>query len=201
MAYRTLPDEVELKQVVRLGGADARFHVPSFLLPHHDHLLPPVPSSEQKKELESNIDAADGKPKEIQAEHELKQVEKDEANVKISVHARLPACFDQELLDFIAALVKATKVVELEKQPSVMDEEVHGLKDFSRTLKGGMKDGFKKAVVDGVVNDRLIAKIVGKITKKLEVARGEAGYSGDIPIALAVYRTGEVGKDGEKLLP
>jgi hypothetical protein len=34
MAYRALPQKVDLKQVVRLGGADARFQVPSFLLPY-----------------------------------------------------------------------------------------------------------------------------------------------------------------------
>ena len=42
-----------------------------------------------------------------------------------------------------------------------------------------MKVGMKKAVVDGVVHERWIAKMVGKITKKkLEGARGEARYSG-----------------------
>ncbi|TVY17897.1 hypothetical protein LARI1_G004186 [Lachnellula arida] len=201
MAYRALPQKVLLKQVVRLGGADARFQIPSFLLPHHDHLLPPVPTAEKKHELEDSIDSATGKPQEIQAQHSLEQAKKDETNVKMSVHARLPACFDQELLDFIAALIKATKVVEVEKQASAMDEEVHGIKDFSRALKGGLKEGVKKVVVDGVVNDRWIARVVGKVTKKLEVARGEAGYSGDIPIQLGVYRTGEVERDGEKILP
>ncbi|TVY36190.1 hypothetical protein LOCC1_G006128, partial [Lachnellula occidentalis] len=197
MAYRALPQKVVLKQVVRLGGADARFQVPSFLLPHHDHLIPPVPTAQTKHELEDNIDSATGKPQEIQAEHELEQAEKDETNVKISVHARLPACFDQELLDFIAALIKATKVVEVEKQASAMDEEVHGIKQFSKALRGGLKEGVKKVVVDGVVNDRWIAKIVGKVTRKLETARGEAGYSGDIPVQLAVYRTGDVERNGE----
>jgi len=201
MASRALPHKVELQQVVRLGGADARFEVPSFLLPHHEHLLPPVPSTKHKHQLEQDVDTASGKPKEVQAQHELSQAEKDEANVRISVHARLPAVFDQELLDFVAALVKATKVVEFEKQGSAMDEEVHGIKEFSKALKGGLKEGVKKAVVDGMVNDRWISKAVGKITKKLEVARGEAGYSGDIPVQLDVYRTGEIEREGEKLLP
>ena len=201
MAYRALPHRCTLKQVVRLGGADARFQVPSFLLPHHDHLLPPVPTTEKKHELEEEIDSATGKPQEIQAEQSLEQAEKDQTNVKMSVHARLPACFDQELLDFIAALIKASKVVEVEKQGSAMDEEVLGIKEFSKALKGGFKEGVKKVVVDGVVNDRWIAKAVGKVTRKLEVARGEAGYSGDIPVQLGIYRTGEVERDGEKILP
>lgn len=203
MAYRALPTQVELKQVVRLGGADARFVVPSFLLPHHEHLLPPPPSENKNKthELELSVSSADGKPQEINAQHSLDQSRLDETNVQISVHARLPACFDQELLDFTAALVKATKVVEMEKESSVMDEEVNGIKEFGKALKGGLKEGVKRAVVDGVVNERWIAKMVGKITKKLEVARGEAGYSGDIPVKLGKYRTGLMESEGEKLLP
>ncbi|KAK6586859.1 hypothetical protein PZA11_000149 [Diplocarpon coronariae] len=201
MAYRALPADVTLKQVVRLGGADARFIVPSFLLPHHEHLLPPPPSQEKRKELAKSVESADGKPQEVNAQHTLSQALSDETNVSISVHARLPACFDQELLDFIAALVKATKVVEMEKESSVMDEEVNGVREFGKALKGGLKEGVKKVVVDGVVNERWVAKLVGKITKKLEVARGEAGYSGDIPVKLEKYRTGLMEREGEKLLP
>lgn len=201
MAYRALPNVVELQQVVRLGGADAAFTIPTFLLPHHDHLLPAPPSPEKTEELATSVEGADGKPKELQAEKQLVQSIRDEANVKISVHARLPAVFDQELLDFIAALVKATKVVEMEKEPSVLDGDIHGVREFGSALKGGFKVGVKKAVVDGVVNERWIARVVGKITQKLETAQGEAGYSGDIPVALGPYRTGEAAREGEKLLP
>lgn len=201
MTYRAIPKEVNLNQVLRLGGADARFVVPSFLLPHHEHLLPPHPTKEQKDDLEDDVEAADGKPKEIQAQHTLNQALKDEANVKISIHARLPACFDQELLDFIAALVKATKVVEIEKAPSAMDQEVSNVAEFAGALKGKVKEGVKKAVVDGVVNERWIAKMVGKVTRKMEEARGDVGYSGDIPVPLGVYRETGWRKEGEKLLP
>jgi len=82
-----------------------------------------------------------------------------------------------------------------------MDEEVHGIRDFAGAVRATMKDGLKRKVVDGVVNDRWIAKMVGKITKKLETAMGEAGYSGDIPVALDVYRTDLLEVEGEKLLP
>ncbi|CZS99002.1 uncharacterized protein RCO7_00399 [Rhynchosporium graminicola] len=203
MAYRALPTQVELKQVVRLGGADARFILPSFLLPHHEHILPPAPSENTARthELESSVEFASGKPAQVNAARSLAQALKDEANVSMSVHARLPACFDQELLDFTAALVKATKVVEMEKGNSVMDEEVSGIKEFGKALKGGFKEGVKRAVVDGVVNERWIAKMVGKITKKLEVARGEVGYTGEIPVKLGLYRTDWRESEGEKLLP
>ena len=210
MSYRALPAHLELKQVIRLGGADATFIVPSFLLPHHEHLLPAVPSEKDEQQLEIKVDEADGLPKEVQAKHELKQAKKDETNVKLSVHARLPACFDQELLDFIAALVKATKVVEMEKdkeaarEESERDEEdgANKILGFGRRVKGGLKDGVKRTVVGGVVNDRWIARMVGKVTKRLETARGEVGYSGDLPVALEVYRNlGWEKREGEKLLP
>lgn len=200
MAYRTLPKEIDLKQVVRLGGADATFAIPSFLLPHHEHLLPPVPTKQVKQELEREVEEADGLPKTIQAQGTLEQAEKDETNVKMSVHASLPACFDQELLNFIAALVKATKVVEMEKESNAMDKEVTGLRDFGHSLSRGMKDGMKKAVVGGIVNDQWIAKMVSKVTKKLETAQGDVGYSGSIPVALEAYRLEEGHPELSKIL-
>lgn len=158
MSYRALPAQLDLTQVIRLGGADATFKVPSFLLPHHEHLLPAVPSEKDEQNLEHKVDEAGGLPKEVQAKHALKQAKKDETNVKLSVHARLPACFDQELLDFIAALVKATKVVELEKdkeaakEESEKEEEKGGNKilGLGRRVKSGLKDGVKRTVVGGV---------------------------------------------------
>lgn len=201
MAYRALANEVKLKEVVRLGGADAAFVVPTFLLPHHEHLLPPIPTRIEFEDLERDVDEADGKPNTLIKERVLEQAEQDETNVKISVHARLPACFNQELLNFISALVKATKVVELEKEPNAMDQEVHGFKEFTKSLNQGMKDGMKKAMVDGVINDRFIAKMVGKITKKLETVQGDVGYSGDIPVALAHYRLPEGHPELSKILP
>ena len=202
MTYRSLPKAVNLNQVLRLGGADARFVVPSFLLPHHEHILPPIPTESRKNSLSINVETADGKPQEIQAQHSLNQALADQTNVKITVHTHLPACFDQELLYFIAALVKATKIVEIEKAPNAMDEEVHGIAEFAEALKGKVKEGTKKAVVDGIVNERWIAKMVGKITRKLEEVEGDVGYSGDIPVELGVYRNeGWRRVEGEKLLP
>lgn len=200
MAYRTLPKEIDLKQVIRLGGADASFTIPSFLLPHHEHLLPPVPTKQDKQQLEKEVYEADGLPKAVQAQGTLEQAEKDETNVKMSIHASLPACFDQELLNFIAALIKATKVVEMEKEPNAMDREVTGLRDFGHSLSKGMKDGMKKAVVGGIVNDQWIAKMVSKVTKQLETAQGDVGYSGSIPVALGPYRLEEGHPELSKLL-
>jgi len=202
ITYRSLPKEVNLSKVIRLAGADARFMVPTFLLPHHEHLLPPMPTHADTINAAENIEKADGKPKIVQAEKNLNQKLKDEANVKISVHAKLPAVFSQELLDFTAALVKATKVIEFEKAPSAMDAEINGVLEFGKALKGGMKESFKKSVVDTVANDKWIAKLVGKLMGKLEEAKGDLGYSGDIPVALEPYRHPEwKSVEGEKILP
>jgi hypothetical protein len=56
--------------------------------------------------------------------------------------------------------------VEIETAPSAVDEEVHGVADFAGALKGKVKEGVKKTVVDGVVNDRWIATIARKVTRK-----------------------------------
>ncbi|KAJ4421171.1 hypothetical protein N0V82_003936 [Gnomoniopsis sp. IMI 355080] len=219
LAYRTLPAELDLKcqQVISLGGADARFVIPSFLLPHHDHLLPPRPQA-REEQFEITVEEAGNKSKEIQAQRALEQVRNDEANVKISVHARLPAVLDQSLLDFIAALVKASKIAEFERLADEREEQeeeeatasseqehvekpITGFRERSAAFKSRVKESMKRTLVDSVVSDRWIAKMVGRITKKLEGAMGEAGYSGDIPVRLEVYRTGESEREGEKLLP
>jgi hypothetical protein len=59
-----------------------------------------------------------------------------------------------------------------------MDEDVHGVAEFAGALKGKVRDEVKKAVVDWVVNDRWIATLVGKVTGKLEEARGMPGVLG-----------------------
>lgn len=249
MAYRTLPQETNLKQVIRLGGADATVTVPSFLLPHHEHWLPEMPSIEDQHKKEQSIQDIDGKPQAIQAKHDLKRMRKDETNVKLSAHVRLPACFDQELLDFIAAIIKATKVVEIERDMAEDNDSDAGpetdtngtaagvdpngpntddagsdfsirrastfktfgknlsrdLKDFNtnlsanvKTANSSLRDKMKRSTINAVANDRWIAKMVGKITKKLESAQGDVGYSGELPVALAPYRARA--EQGTKLL-
>ncbi|KFY57225.1 hypothetical protein V496_06499 [Pseudogymnoascus sp. VKM F-4515 (FW-2607)] len=201
MAYRTLPRKANLNRVIQLGGADATFAIPSFLLPHHEHILPRISSHKDKYDLKTNINDASSKPKKVQGEYDLEQAYRDEANVKLSAHVRLPAVFDQELLDCIAALVKVTKVIEIESGPSAMENEVSGVRDFTKALNKTAKEGIKKAVVSGVVNDRWIARLVGKITKKLETAHGDVGYSTGIPVALGGYRKPYLETEGDKLLP
>ncbi|KAK0918244.1 hypothetical protein LTR57_011915 [Friedmanniomyces endolithicus] len=271
MAYRTAPEKAEVAQVVRLGGADATATIPTFLLPHHEHVVPDEPTEEEFAHLSEEIDEADGIPKTAQMKEKARKVRKDQAAISISVHASLPATFDQSLLDFVAALVKATKIIELEKEfdevekgidsattspqtsptsPIIADDAAsvksdisatteHGsangkpktrFKDLTKTLRQNLKDGttgqqikdmakdfghstgsgikgltqktnsgfeslghstrhgMKKAWVGGMMNDRWIAKMVGKVALKLQEAQGDVGYSGEIPLPLAPYR-------------
>lgn len=253
VAFRTAPQTGTVSPVVRLGGAHATFSIPSFLLPHHEHLIPPKPTSEDELEMEMKIEEADDGPKTVQAERDLKTLKKDETAVKMTVHGSFPASCDQSLLNFIAALVKATKLIEFEKEvdetvqdsndentvpisPTFQDgipdggapgsekltfKDIAGFKATARNIRNNLKqgsidlrediksiakdlntntrDGMKKAMVGGLVNDRWIAKIVGRTAAMLQKAQGDVGYSGDIPIPLAPYR-GEEGLES-KLMP
>lgn len=115
MAYRTLPGAEDLTQVVRIGGADATISIPSYMLPHHEHLLPPVPTEFDEMKLEQEVTELEDTPQGVQAQTALEQLRKDEANMNISAHAHLPLRVHQDLLNFTAALVKATKVIESDK--------------------------------------------------------------------------------------
>ncbi|KAH7402129.1 hypothetical protein DE146DRAFT_652504 [Phaeosphaeria sp. MPI-PUGE-AT-0046c] len=251
MAYRALPEAVELKQVVRLAGADAVLTIPTFLFPRHEHIFPAKATEFQLMEMEEAIKLIAGTPKAKQALKDFEKLKKDEASMHVSAHAHLPAQFHQDLLNFVAAIVKATKVIESDKsfedakvlrelkRVSTMsngDSDVEsvasidtantanttntndsnvtmnsesGFKNFLKKVDTGFKDasaktmvGMRKAgvnTVSAMANDRWIASLVGKITRKLENAQGEIGYSGEVPIPLAKYR--ERHESPTKILP
>ncbi|KAK1914738.1 hypothetical protein P3342_010727 [Pyrenophora teres f. teres] len=229
MAYRVLPDAVELKQVVRLGGADAVLSIPMFLFPHHEHIFPTKYSDFELLEMESEINEAEPTPKQVQLKKEVEKLKKDEACMHVSAHAHLPAQFHQDLLNFVAAIVKATKVIESDKdfeeakvlrdlrrvstnmsdseasslasvntnnsevsQATVNGNEDKSFRTFLKKVDTGFKEasnktmvGMRKAgqnTVHAMANDRWIARLVGKVTRKLEKAQGEVGYSIDFPL-------------------
>ena len=53
----------------------------------------------------------------------------------------------------------------------------------------------------GIPNTNWTAKMVGKVTKKLEAAQGDAGYSGEISVRLDKYRPKHPERLPSKLLP
>ncbi|KAG6207249.1 hypothetical protein E4U35_001142 [Claviceps purpurea] len=216
LAFRALPLAVNLNQVVSLGGADASVSIPSALLPHHEHLIPERPQPEGRKNTvqshptphsdwssrTTREDEGKGEPKEEPIS------EKDQVPMKFAARVHLPAKFDQELLDFVALIVKASKLVELEEiarttsssssSSSFPSEVGHKISEVAGTLNKKMKGGLKKAVI---ANDQWLAKLVGKLMRKMEMVNGDLGYTGDVPIELEPYRrTGWLEEEGEKLL-
>jgi hypothetical protein len=93
MAYRTMPEDFTVQQEAQLGGADVRLTIPLFLLPDHEHILPPIPTAQHENKLEQKSDKVDGKPQTIQARRHLGKAQKDETSIMMSVHASLPASF------------------------------------------------------------------------------------------------------------
>lgn len=57
------------------------------------------------------------------------------------------------------------------------------------------RKGIKKTLVSATVDDKWIAKMVGKVTKKLEEAKGDIGYAGDIKVPLGPCRLGEEARE------
>lgn len=198
--YRVFSQKNSMDKIIEIGGADATFLVPSFLLPHHEHLLPS--QEEQKLQIEAirkNMRNA-SKPKMMQARRNIEMLEKDETQVQVSSHIRLPTCFDQDLLNFVSALVKASKIVEFEKSfGEAMTLEVRNFKELTKLVTTGMKESVKKTAVNAAANDRWIATLVGKITTRLETMHGDIGYTGIIPVKIKPYR--DAGEPMSKLLP
>ncbi|KAK4575225.1 hypothetical protein LTR86_001077 [Recurvomyces mirabilis] len=242
VASRMVPEQGILERVIRLAGADATCFIPAFLIPHHEHVVPDKLSTEDEQSYEIKIEDADGEPKAKQGEIQLDRARKDETAIRVSAHASLPASFDQSLLDFTAALVKATKIIEIEKEfdyvatgldtppvttptsptltPastfSTFDDDAsikstssghsklgnlaknirqnlkeggagQSIKDLAKDLGHSTHKGMRKAL-GGMVSDRWIAKMVGKVANNLQKAQGDLGYSAEIPVRLAGYR-------------
>ncbi|KAJ4159449.1 uncharacterized protein LMH87_008350 [Akanthomyces muscarius] len=186
------PETTSVCEVVKLRGADASFAVPTFLLPHHEHIIPDKSTSQAAADS-SNRGCTDAADVEANGADETSD---DKTAVKMAVRAHLPAKLDQDLLNFVALLVKHGKLLEMDQPASPVEGDGKGLGD---AVNQKMKDGIKKAVMGG---DQWLAKLAGKGLKKLEVVNGDVGYSGDIPVDLTKYRsTGWLEVEGDKLLP
>jgi hypothetical protein len=80
-----------------------------------------------------------------------------------------------------------------------LDKEIHGFREFTKAVRTDLNDKMRKVAMDAAANDKWIAKLVGKVTKKLETMQGDVGYSGDLPVPLDVYR--KKAEPASKLMP
>lgn len=235
--YRTPLESNTVRQVTHIGGADATFVMPAFLLPHHEHCLPPSPIEQDGEEQTSAKLDLQGAVPAWSSEGSHDGAKPDETELIISVHASLPTHFDQSLLDFAATLVKATKLIDLETlfERETAADDSSGEQSNTRTdgldsessaietdtdvntsadglssnpdprntgsnltklvsrarqsVKDGIKKGLKENAVGDKVNDRWIAKTVGRIAARLEQAQGDIGYTTALPLSLQPYRS------------
>ncbi|KAG5930608.1 hypothetical protein E4U42_005270 [Claviceps africana] len=201
LAFRALPRTSHLNQVVSLRGADVTLAIPPILLPHHEHLIPERPRPRGTKDTADShtTPCLDGAPRDAHAGDSARESEADQAHIRLAARIHLPAAFDQELLEFIALVVKASKLIEMgDAARTSSPQDGRKLSDVAGALNQKMKEGIKKAVI---ANDQWLAKLVGKLMRKLEVVNGDVGYTGDIAVPLEPYRrTGWLEAEGEKLL-
>lgn len=189
VVHRALTKDMIVYEIVKLRGVDASFVVPTCLLPHHEHLIP--------DEVKPDTDSAHSEV--VAVANSADETDDDTMAVKMAVLAHLPATLDQEIINFIALILKHYKLLEMDDSPSLMDDAGKGLGKFSDAVNQKIKDGAKKAVMGG---DQWLAKLAGKALTKLQGVDGDLGYSGNIPVDLSKYRmTGWLESEGEKLLP
>ncbi|KAK6541900.1 hypothetical protein TWF694_007677 [Orbilia ellipsospora] len=232
----TIKDKAGIKQeedkgiseVARINGVSGTVEVPSMLLPHHEYLFPAPPASkalaarglakvaedvtvhfEEDDRLEDAVlgDDFDGR----KAAAGVAEGEgKDEVMVIATVLASLPAQFNSTILHFATALLKASKLIEIEKGVEgrqQVDEEGEDGEDGTATpvrttrSRSLSRMGVKisktmKRTFTGVVDDAWIAKLVGKLVGKVEGLKGEVGYKMPIPVDLKPRRLIGLGPKG-----
>lgn len=104
--YQVEPGSGSVLPASQIQGADVTFAVPLCLLPYHAHLLPSIPTDEQKQAVQLIVHEAEEQPKEAQAQSELEKLRRDVAAIAFSVHAALPIHMDQPLLDLLEHTAK-----------------------------------------------------------------------------------------------
>jgi len=194
-----------ISECMRLGGVSASFEIPSMLLPHHEYLFPPPPAEknlQQEKWIEPVAEdvTTNGfeddriEPETLEDDFNGESVDadedrnKDQVNVDLSLLLSLPAQFNSTLLHFISAMVKASKLIDMEKNATGFDREVKSLSQFSKAVNSSIKESFKKSVVATVASDAWIAKIINRVLGAIEDLKGDLGYKMPIPVPLQPRR-------------
>jgi hypothetical protein len=183
--FRIATEPQDITPALQLDGADATLVIPSYLLPCHEHMLPPAPSSRIHDYCEPS--KADGSP------------EEDKAEIEIMLHLSFPAFCDQSVIDFLGDAAEASQIWDIgekdtdEIQSSSRDESKVGrarskFANQSKNIGESIKSGLKKVAFDKATKDDWLHDIVSRIVAQLEHLRGDFGYSGSIPVSLKPYR-------------
>ncbi|KAF3922739.1 hypothetical protein ABW21_db0207518 [Orbilia brochopaga] len=217
-----LEEDKGISEVARINGVSTRVEVPSLLLPHHEYLFPPPPGIDKKgkgsprglEKVASDLavhpheddrleddDLSDDFDGRHAAALPCENGERrDEVVVLATILASLPAQFNSTILHFATALLKASKLIEIEKgvngaPPSLSLDEEDSESPFprSRSLSrmGTKISASMKRTVTGAVDDAWIARLVGRLMGKIEGLKGEIGYK--MPISVDLHPRRKVG--------
>ncbi|KAK6511664.1 hypothetical protein TWF481_000573 [Arthrobotrys musiformis] len=235
----TIKDKAGIKQeedkgiseVARINGVSGTVEVPSMLLPHHEYLFPPPPASkgsgrrtlakveedvtvfgEEDDRLEDDVlaDDFDGR---MSPAGVADSEGKDEVYVIATILASLPAQFNSTTLHFATALLKASKLIEIEKGvPFLGRDNCNGIHESegdaggigtatptrSRSISrmGNKVSKVMKRTFTGVVDDAWIARLLGRLVGKIEGLKGEVGYKMPIAVDLGPRRLQGLGPKG-----
>ncbi|KAJ6259670.1 hypothetical protein Dda_5308 [Drechslerella dactyloides] len=217
-----LEEDKGISEVARINGVSSTVEVPSLLLPHHEYLFPPPPGmtkdggkssrglekvasdvpvhSHEDDRLEDDVllDNFDGRqPAMLPAERDK---DRDEVVVLATILASLPAQFNSTILHFATALLKASKLIEIEKGVSGVipsftcedeDSDTQLVRSRSLSRMGSKLSATMKRTVAGAVDDAWIARLVGKLVGKVEGLKGEVGYK--MPISVDLHPRRKIG--------
>lgn len=169
-AYRTFDGTSAVETALQIGGADTTFALPLWMLPDHEHLLPPPPREHRSSSAQGRSD----------------EPESDEGEVAFSVHGRFPINADQSFLEFLSKVgTEAARVIEMEKDydadsagtnteedhgPRKRDKFFHRAKGM-RHMRQEMKEQVKKISMGGI-DDQWVAIMIGKLADRLQKAQG-----------------------------
>lgn len=205
--FRSAPDVVET--AMELGGADLEFVLPSYLLPHHEHLVPQQPNRVHEANLTQQHEQKDEDSREGQTD-----LDEDCAHIYMRAHANLPAATDHSLLEFIVDLANVSEIFQMQQddeadldrtaESSQHDQngESHddnkeeadgksGLRERTkRAFRGHVKDRAKQLAMRGLNKEQSqwIKTMVRNTASQLEKMHGDVGYSGSITVPLEPYR-------------
>lgn len=154
-------DVLRVVEVAELTGLAGTFTIPSFLLPNHEHLIPPPPT-------------------EIH--------EEDKADVKMSLLASLPGKLHPEMVDFAITMLKSSQILTLHKEAKSVSEDIHSAADFTKNIALVTKKQVKKKLIEAHVDDAWLYKLVLKAFDALRTAKGDVGYQMDLPVRLQELR-------------